>query len=438
VPGRDDAFCAFTTWLQRLEKSLSVIMLRPKAIDPDSAFDGDFDFVADPAALPRIIAAARDAATECRTAIEVDQRRPYKTTLRFLTLDVNVSIVAEVWPHAELRADGAVSAVPWKAIDRMRDADGNAPSSLLALLYLGHLQHKRKDLRSPEVRSRLALLDTQLGEQDPPTDEDVRDVVTRLIEDPDALPAAAGDAVTALRRRGIRIERLPRLTPRRIRDAVNRRLPGRGGLHLVPVVGPDGVGKTALGDAIQNAPGMADAHIERFVFKKVFRDAVPVRLLLRWSLRRDRRSGGKTARNLLEERHPHVVLLSAILRWPRLWAGRAVRVRRSGRSELVLIDRWFWDYLLRVRASGVAPRPVAAQRVYRRLIPRTERVVILTCPTEVIHQRKQELSAQGISALYEQYMEHLTATRVPRTLILSTELPLDSEHAELIQFLRNA
>jgi hypothetical protein len=439
MSGRHAAFLAFSDWMGRLrEQRVPVVQLRAKPVEERSAFEGDFDLICDPAAFASVVELALRACIAHGTSAVVDQSSPYKRRINFGDGHPDDTIVAELWPHAELRTvDGRnrVAAVRWSDLRPYVTSSGQLPEAILGLLYIGHLHHKRKDLRAAEVLSRLEALQATLAARDDPMSSRTSAILDPLLREEPDLPAAHRAAVTALTECGVRIRPLTRATPTRVRRAVARRTRRTARPAMVPVVGPDGVGKTALVASVERGAVAEGRRVGHLVFKSIFRDAIPVRLLLRAARLRDRHTHDRTKRNLMEERHPHVVMISALTRWPlvrRRWA------RSDGHAaDLVLVDRYFWDYLLVLRDPSVAARPITAHRAYAAVVPRPEQAIVLGCSTAVIHQRKQELSAEAIDALYRSYCRHIVSRRVPRTLLLSTEIDLGTTGARTVRFLRD-
>jgi hypothetical protein len=437
MPDRNAAFLAFADWLHRLrEQRLPFAQLRTKSLDELTAFQGDFDFIYDPAAFQRIVEAALQACIAHGAAAMVEQTSPYKRRIHFITDHPDEAILAELWPHAELRKPddrNRVCAVPWRELAPFATPEGELPDAILGLLYVGHLHHKRKDLQAVEVVNRLRALEGSLAAQDDEGAVRTAEILVLLRNEPPDLQAAQRQAVAALGERGVRIRPLSRLSPDRIRRGLARRVRRPTRTSVVPVVGPDGVGKTALIGTVETLAAASGLRVGHFVFKSTFRDAIPVRLLLRAARRRDQHTHDRTKRNLLEERHPHVVLGSALVRWPRVRAGLQQGSYRA--TQVVLVDRYFWDYLFRLRDAETAVRPIRAHRAYAAILPRPERAVILGCSTAVIHERKQELSAEAIDILYRSYCRHVAVRRVPKTLLLSTEVDLPTSGARVVRFL---
>jgi thymidylate kinase len=82
----------------------------------------------------------------------------------------------------------------------------------------------------------------------------------------------------------------------------------------------------------------------------------------------------------------------------RFWAGYLVRVRPAIRAGcLVVGDRWAFGYLVQPAAlKFYGPRWLA--RLILNLLPKPDLVANLTAPTEVVHQRKTELTEAEIAA----------------------------------------
>jgi thymidylate kinase len=157
---------------------------------------------------------------------------------------------------------------------------------------------------------------------------------------------------------------------------------------FVVIVGPDGVGKSGLAQAlVEIAPGETG----------YFHFRPPIRGRLHKSVPTETQP---TTKNRTE---PLLVLgwLRLALAFIRFWAGYLLSIRPVlRRGGLVIGDRWAYGYLVQPLALQYGGPPWFAAFVIRSL-PSPDLVVNLTAPPREIHRRKQELSLEEIAAELE-------------------------------------
>ena len=158
---------------------------------------------------------------------------------------------------------------------------------------------------------------------------------------------------------------------------------------FIAVVGPDGVGKTSVCRALADLYGGETAYLH-------FRPPTSGRLPTgppEFSVPPPDKgpdSGSRVAGWLRLARN--VV---------RFWIGYLATIRPAlQRGALVVADRWAYGYVAQPRALKYFG-PEALARLAIRLLPRPDLVANLTAPPEVIHERKQELTLDEISAELE-------------------------------------
>jgi thymidylate kinase len=432
---RAAALAAFTAWLDLLKSSgAPLVQLRPRSMDAVGAFEGDFDYIADPDAFVDMIEAAREVCIDHGVAIEVKQDAAHKRVLRFWADPPSRSrITVELWPHAELRlGDGRVGAVQWAELTPIWEAEGRIPDAVLGLIYATHLHHKREDLRNVEVRHRLGLLEASLNKAG---DEPARAVIAGLRSGEMCPKDASRASLAALQDWGIEARVLPFGRVRRLGSRVSARLPSRSRrrARIVPILGPDGSGKTTMISALQQSHA-GKTRYTHFVFKHLFRRSFVFRVLYRLAARRAKADGLPMGpvKNGVDEGHPHLLMLLCLARWPVV---RAKLIRAEGPQGTVLVDRWFWDYLLRPRDPDFGAAHIPATRVYRRLIPMTDRAVVLVCPPAMLVARKQDLSEHAIEAIYRLYSDQIAASRSGSVLLLPTVVSPERSAAHLVSYI---
>jgi thymidylate kinase len=175
---------------------------------------------------------------------------------------------------------------------------------------------------------------------------------------------------------------------------------------FVVIVGPDGVGKSGLAQAlVEIAPGETGY----FHFRPPIRGRLPPTVPIEM-------------RTITKNRTEPLLLLGWLrlsLAFVRFWAGYLLSIRPVlGRGGLVIGDRWAYGYLVQPLALRYGGPPWLASFVIRSL-PSPDLVVNLTAPPREIHRRKQELSLEEIAAELEAW-NRIPAPRMVRLDALQT------------------
>ena len=199
----------------------------------------------------------------------------------------------------------------------------------------------------------------------------------------------------------------PQAAPRKRDESVGMSPVSIGSGHFVVLVGPDGVGKTAVAHALLARHRGPAAY---------FHFLPPLRGPLA-------RSPGPSVAPPPKAKPGGCRLLG----WIRLlknagrcWVGYLKTVRPAlKRSWLVIGDRWIYGYLVQPDALKFHG-PASLARAVVRLLPRPHLIVNLAAPAHVIRGRKQELTVAQIeqellawSSLGVPNVRTLDATRPP-------------------------
>jgi thymidylate kinase len=186
---------------------------------------------------------------------------------------------------------------------------------------------------------------------------------------------------------------------------------GRRGVWIA-IFGPDGVGKSAVIDRLQQHPNNEFSGMLRFHFRPHFRL---------------RSSGGAPVT------HPHgqrargcVISICKLVYWlADCWFGYVFAVapmRRRGR--LVVFDRYFPDILVdpvRYRLPRGLAKVAAA---FARVVPQPDLCILLDAPADIVQRRKQEISLSESQRQRRVYLE-LFATLNP-TLVVSASVAVET------------
>ncbi len=158
------------------------------------------------------------------------------------------------------------------------------------------------------------------------------------------------------------------------------------GTQIIPVIGPDGVGKTTLITALQEKIA-ANSHYYRF--KKLFRGS------MRYQLNHfltQLREGKRYDKNQHNDQHGLKMMAIARRRYPRL-----IKQARQAKTHY-FSDRFFHDYI--IENLRFEDKPATLRKQWQTLLdaaPNTHWFIQLDAPADVILSRKDELSAEDIN-----------------------------------------
>lgn len=189
------------------------------------------------------------------------------------------------------------------------------------------------------------------------------------------------------------------------------------GRKTIAVIGPDGSGKTTLIDGIK-ASGIGGAFkFKRF--KRYFRRVL-------FYMRRN------TERNQLDQQLIWLIL-------PLSWVTFVITNLLPGYSKPTLLDRYFYDYMVRnVRSKDHELSKVRFYDWWTRHIPRPKKLIVAYCQPEIIHQRKQEMTADAIYRLYQVYLDQIVNGQLDSVLFCHTGLEPQVSCQQAIDFLNDS
>jgi hypothetical protein len=434
-----NVFDAFAATIHRLQAMHAVVLLRPRDVCIHSAFEGDYDLLFDPNRFSEILAAAVMQCRKHGVSLTIEQYAQYKKRICFICDDAERRIQMELWPHAELTISNgpfrSLGAIPWESARPFLVKKGRylaLEPTVAAAIYITHLHHKQKSLTSPEVQRRLAYYEDVLAASGNRPDEDPLDVIRAVRSRTADLKAANMRAHSALVRMGLEVRSL-RISPllERARRRLGSVVGGGDGAAFspIPIVGPDGSGKTTLVNTLAERHGFGALR-----FKNVFRFSLLYRSF--YHIKERYAHTSHKAKNLIDENMLPAILAVAMVRWwPVIITSSIGRYLRGPGGPAIVVDRYFWDYLVRVRHADAPPSRLSGYNVVRKLVPEPSKAVVLCCKVATLNSRKNELRPEAVDFLYDFYCEQIARNRVKRVLALSTDGPIERSYRQAAWFL---
>ena len=178
----------------------------------------------------------------------------------------------------------------------------------------------------------------------------------------------------------------------------------------IAIMGPDGAGKSAVINAIQQRFHLAYNKIKCF------------------HLRPKAIGGGKATPHVVTDPHgkpprgPIMSVLKVFFLIADYWLGYALKIAPAvRRSQLTIFDRYIYDLLVdskRVRYGGPAWLLTLAARV----VPRPDLVILLDAPADVLWSRKQEVPFEEVVRQRDCYRK--VASKLPFATVVNAAQPL--------------
>ena len=410
------------------EAGLPLVLLRPREISEATSYTGDYDFFIPQKSTDTLLTIMHKVAIETCSSFSVSRRQYGKIDITLYSRLDNQSIALEIWNLLTVK-DPLHKTVRYISSDvleplliRNETSVFSFPIDIEALYYLSHLYSVKKKLSTPLVEERLQYYLSELQA----SGSIYFDIVEALVNGEIDIKTAAHKANMELVEKKVlqsKSDFKARVSDTLLkfastRNRIKRKLFSYN--HLIPIIGPDGVGKTSLIKSIQEK---SDVKVSFFKFKKTFRVSPLYKLtfmLLSKVLQKEVGSTQKPGKTQVDDRFGNNVILNAILLFPLRW------IRYIYSKRIVFVDRYFNEYLL--INSRWQTEKMGLRRDWKLLlkfIPRTYSIIHLDAPTEVILSRKAELNERGVEA----YRELLFKTFLEKPFIvysyINTDLPLE-------------
>jgi thymidylate kinase len=191
---------------------------------------------------------------------------------------------------------------------------------------------------------------------------------------------------------------------------IPRKNPPSRGLWIA-LLGPDGVGKSAVIEQLQRQLQTGSDDVALFHFRPGFRthgvDGPPVT-----------RPHAQRPRSL-------VVSFAKLIYWlVDCWYGYLIVIRRcKQRDGLVIFDRYYPDILVDPIRYRLPARSHTFARWFTRMAPRPDLYLLLDAPAEVVQQRKSELPLPESRRQRVAYLKMFES--IPSKLLVNANSPVD-------------
>lgn len=377
------------------DKKIPFFQLRHKANDEDVLYGGDIDFFTSANYLDSILHESFNLAALNRISIIIDRKKFIKTKVIFVENNGRM-ITLEIWTCLEVKDPfrASLEFIFWEDFKKVCLDQINLPKELPlnveALYYLSHLFTKKKKLKHGEVVKRITHYKNELQKQ---CLGDIFDLYENLTDQ--TIPSVAHRANRQLMDLGILRKRSFRsLFPEMKTKYVSRknrlktfflRL-----LKFIPVVGPDGVGKTTT----INRMALENKKIRYYRFKKLFRQSMIYKLALPIIKKKaaKRMNAGKLAKNQVDDHYGNFIFYISKFRYYVFILFNLLT------GKIRFSDRYFHDFLFEnLRFNHKTTELRSNWHNLLKKIPATYLMIQLNAPPEIITSRKKELTAEDIT-----------------------------------------
>ncbi len=390
------------------DSRLPVILIRPKPISEPEIYQGDFDLLVPNEASKYFYKIVQAVCSTEGICFSLDRSKPTKHVLTLFSVESDAAVVFDIWNELDIKHSSLsrFSYISWSTIKEYcieNNGGWRLTPNFEALFYLSHLGTKNKRPDNDEVVARLDYY-RSLESVDP----EVHELLSRAGED---IQQVAGEACSRLAGMQVIRKGIGHKLINGVRRSRNKMFRKSG---FIALVGPDGSGKTTVIRILQNRL----SGWQYYRFKKVFRKSLLYKALL-VSFRRAQGKG--FAKNQLDDHYAKYVF------WIGWLSGWKILFRAKWLKRL-LVDRYYMD--LAISGSRFSSRSLSyVGNVERKMkwIPTPRAIVQLDAPSEIIMNRKSELSSQAIDEFRYLYFDLMLMSKTPFLVYVNTACSVEAE-----------
>jgi len=375
------------------QEAISIVPLRYKELHEDLAFSGDYDFIISKNSIDSVLKTLFKLASASNINFVINRAKFGKVKIFIYDPQDARSIDLELWTHLEVKDDSTLAYIFYEDIEpyisMQKDKSYALSLDIEALYYLSHLKSKNKDLSMDEIQLRLKYYKNALETEYP----QLHQWYETVINDTSTLKKYATQANNILVNKKIlytKEDREKSKQERSTRLKISRQRiysQWMRALKITPVVGPDGVGKTSIIEAIKK---QSRSKIKYYRFKNLFRHNFIYqisRYFLQKKLPKD------TQKNQYDDIYGALIIRIASLYFPFL----ALRSLLS--KKFFFSDRFFHDFI--IKDTRFLEKKAVLREDWKALLQRTPNsfwFLHLDAPTDIILERKQELNKEAIDS----------------------------------------
>ena len=378
------------------DENISLVQLREKNIDIENIFSGNYDYYIPPAQLNQCLEIMFNLLSQKCINFSINKMKFGKTkVIIYAKNNINQYIHLELWNHLEVK-DSLGQASKYIFEDTLNTIiykDKNAYKLSLkveALYYLSYLHTKSKNLDSPEVIYQVEYYKAKSRDL-----KEVHDLYLELLSTHNISKTSHKANMilidlNILEKESLIDSKVLSVTLKKVLVKTNSKI--LKCIKIVPVVGPDGVGKTSLiEDMILNI----GQKVQYYRFKRLFRKSFIYHILYRYLTKK---SSKKVDKNSYDDEHGVFIIFISLMRYPMLMLNILFSLK------IIFSDRYFHDYILKnTRAEDERIVLRKKWKFLLKMIPNLYWFIQLDAPSDIILARKQEMSKNDIE-MYRKLM----------------------------------
>lgn len=402
-----------------LKPDVEILSLRPKLTESGSdIYKGDFDYIVKEKDVLQLINVIYNYCKNNGINFILNQKPKNKRIFIFFIDDFKESsITLEFWTTIEFTGQKKKQNLSVENVFQVIGNGNISSDEVLSLLFILHLHHKNKDLFSDENMFRYSYFQNKMGQGI--LGREIFSVFEKLKNNQLSITDANLWAVDKLAGLNIKNRSDVKGDFQFLRNRIRNKVLNLK--KIIPLVGPDGVGKGSVSDqAIENLKGWS-----WFPFKLLYRVRFFYRLRLSFVS-----DWKKNPNNLNDEKIKGYIFFMAFFN---------VRMLALLKKNKVLLDRYFMDYFaspIRYPRDGEEPQKIKFYRLFLKLTPVTNHIIFLGCADTSLMERKNELPLKSVACLQKLNCEYIIEKRVPSVLFLSTENPIETSSKVLYNYLK--